>query len=161
MFKSVWKIAITAIAFAFTTFDDDYTVQRAITGFRQCATLAEQFNLPEVFDYVVISLSQVTGLIPESLMTRVPHYPVVEAEDQNATVSSLSVNFGTNLKGQLAAVVLFTIINGHGNAIREGWTQVCETQFAIDMSGANDTTLKRSSKYFKRCSSILYSPSRC
>ncbi len=79
MFKSVWKIAITAIAFAFTTFDDDYTVQRAITGFRQCATLAEQFNLPEVFDYVVISLSQVTGLIPESLMTRVPHYPVVEA----------------------------------------------------------------------------------
>jgi len=24
----------------------------------------------------------------------------------------------------LAAVVLFNIVNGHGNALREGWTQV-------------------------------------
>ena len=120
---------ITAIAFAFTTFDDDYTVQRAITGFRQCATLAGQFNLPEVFDYIVISLSQVTGLIPEELMTHVPHYPVIEVEGQKVTVSTLSVNFGTNLKGQLAAVVLFAIIATHGNAIREGWTQVCQVIF--------------------------------
>ena len=57
-------------------------------------------------------------------MTRVPHYPVVEVEGQDVTVSSLSVKFGTNFKGQLAAVVLYTIINGNGNAVREGWTQV-------------------------------------
>lgn len=124
MFKSTWKPIITAIAFAFITFDDDYTVQRAITGFRQLATLAGHFQLPEVFDYVVVSLSQVTSLIPDTLMTRVPHYPVVKVEGQGVTVSPLSIRFGTNFKGQLAAVVLFTIINGNGNAIREGWTQV-------------------------------------
>jgi brefeldin A-resistance guanine nucleotide exchange factor 1 len=39
-------------------------------------------------------------------------------------VSPLSVKFGTNLKGQLAAVVLFNIANGNGNAIRDGWRQV-------------------------------------
>jgi len=39
-------------------------------------------------------------------------------------VSNLSVKFGTNFKGQLAAVVLFNIVNGNGNAIREGWMQV-------------------------------------
>ena len=125
MFNSVWRTVIATIAFAFTTFDDDYTVQRAITGFRQLATLAGHYKLPEVLDYVVVSLSQVTSLVPDTLITRVPRYPVVEVEGQDVTVSSLSVRFGTNFKGQLAAVVLFTIINGNGNAVREGWTQVC------------------------------------
>ncbi|CAK5264859.1 unnamed protein product [Mycena citricolor] len=60
---------ISAIAYAFISFDDDYVIQRAITGFRQCATLAGQFPLPDV---------------------------------------------GTNFKGQLAAVVLFNIVNGNG-----------------------------------------------
>ena len=53
-------------------------------------------------------------------------YPVVTVEGQSITVSSLAVKFGANLKGQLAAVVLFNIMNRNGNAIREGWTQVFE-----------------------------------
>jgi brefeldin A-resistance guanine nucleotide exchange factor 1 len=124
MFKSVWKPVISAIAYAFISFDDDFMIQRAIAGFRQCATLARHFNLPDVFDFVVVSLSQATSLLSDSLPARVPNYPVVEVESQSITVSSLSVKFGTNFKGQLAAVVLFNIVNGNGNALREGWTQV-------------------------------------
>lgn len=124
MFKAVWKPVISAIAHAFITFDDEYVIQRAISGFRQCATLAGHFNLLDVFDFVVVSLSQATNLLSENLSVHVPNYPVVEAEGQSATVSSLSVRFGTNFKGQLAAVVLFNIVNGNGNALREGWTQV-------------------------------------
>ena len=124
MFKAVWKPVITAIAYAFITFDDDYIIQRAIAGFRQCATLAGHFNLPHVFDFVVISLSQATGLLSDSLPSDIPNYPVVEVEGQSVTVSKLSVEFGTNFKGQLAPVVLFNIVNGTGNALREGWTQV-------------------------------------
>lgn len=124
MFKTVWKPLISAIAYAFISFDDDYVIQRAISGFRQCATLASHFHLPDVFDFVVVSLSQATSLLSENLPTQVPNYPVVEVEGQSVTVSSLSVNFGTNFKGQLAAVVLFNIVNGNGNALREGWTQV-------------------------------------
>ncbi|KAF5324513.1 hypothetical protein D9611_004486 [Ephemerocybe angulata] len=126
MFKTVWKPVITAIAYAFITFEDDYIIQRAIAGFRQCATLAGRFNLPDVFDFVVISLSQATGLLSESLPSVIPNYPVVEVEGQSVTVSRLSVEFGTNFKGQLAAVVLFNIVNGNGNALREGWTQIFE-----------------------------------
>ncbi|KAI0064698.1 Sec7-domain-containing protein [Artomyces pyxidatus] len=126
MFTSVWKPVISAITYAFMTFDDDYIIERAIAGFRQCATLAGRFQLPDVFDYVVVSLSQATSLLSESLPTEVPMYPVVEVEGQSVTVSTLAVNFGAHLKGQLAAVVLFNIMNGNGNAIREGWTQVFE-----------------------------------
>ncbi|KAL1746973.1 hypothetical protein HDZ31DRAFT_32906 [Schizophyllum fasciatum] len=123
MFKAVWRPVISTIAYAFISFDDDYIIQRAIAGFRQCATLAGQFNLPDVFDYVVVSLSQATSLLPETLPALVPVYPVVDFDGQSVTVSGLSVNFGTNFKGQLAAVVLFNIVNGNGNALREGWTQ--------------------------------------
>ena len=85
--------------------------------------------MPDVFDYVVVSLSQATSLLPESLPAQVPNYPVVEVEGQNVTVSFLSTKFGTNFKGQLAAVVLFNIVNGNGNALREGWTQVSTYSF--------------------------------
>ena len=125
MFKAVWKSVVTAIAHAFITFEDDYVIERAITGFRQCATLARHFGMQDVFDYVVVSLSQATSLLSESLSSQVPNYPVVEIDGQTITVSSLSVKFGTNFKGQLAAVILFNIVNGNGNALREGWTQVC------------------------------------
>lgn len=124
MFKATWKSVVSAITYAFISFDDDPMIQRAIAGFRQCATLAGLFELPDVFDFIVVSLSQATSLLSEDLPTQVPNYPVVEIEGQPLTVSSLSVKFGTNFKGQLAAVVLFNIVNGHGNALREGWTQV-------------------------------------
>lgn len=124
MFETVWKPVISAVAYAFTSFEDDHVIERSIAGFRQCATLAGYFVLPDVFDYVVVSLSQATSLLSEHLPTSVPNYPVVTVENQPVTVSTLSVKFGTNFRGQLAAVVLFNIVNGNGNALREGWTQV-------------------------------------
>ncbi|KAJ6547119.1 Sec7-domain-containing protein [Mycena capillaripes] len=126
MFKSVWKPVISAIAYAFISFDDDYIIQRSIAGFRQCATLAGHFQLPDVFDFVVVSLSQATSLLSEFISGQVPNFPVVDVEGQSVTVSNLSIKFGTNFKGQLAAVVLFNIVNGNGNALREGWTQIFE-----------------------------------
>jgi len=124
MFEAVWKPVISAVAYAFTSFEDDHIIERSIAGFRQCATLAGYFVLPDVFDYVVVSLSQATSLLSEQLPTRVPNYPVVTVENLPVTVSTLSVKFGINFRGQLAAVVLFNIVNGNGNALREGWTQV-------------------------------------
>ncbi|KAF5386877.1 hypothetical protein D9615_001681 [Tricholomella constricta] len=126
MFKIVWKPVISAIAHAFISFEEEYIIQRSIAGFRQCATLAGHFRLPDVFDFVVVSLSEATSLLSDSLPVRVPNYPVIEIEGQPITVSNLSVKFGTNFKGQLAAVVLFNIVNGNGNALREGWTQIFE-----------------------------------
>lgn len=136
MFKSVWKPVISAVAYAFISFEEDYIIQRAIAGFRQCATLAGHFHLPDVFDFVVVSLSQATSLLSESLPAQVPNYPIIDVEGQPVTVSNLSVRFGTNFKGQLAAVVLFNIVNGNGNALREGWTQVGDHLFIpfLDLS---------------------------
>ena len=37
MFKSVWRPVISAMSYAFVSFEDDYLIQRAITGLRQCS----------------------------------------------------------------------------------------------------------------------------
>ncbi|CED82462.1 Pattern-formation protein/guanine nucleotide exchange factor [Phaffia rhodozyma] len=127
MFQLVSKQIVSAIAYAFTTFNDDYIIQKAITGFRECATIAGAFHLPDMFDHVVMALSQTTGLLDERELSQSSiNNPVIDVEGQSLTVSALSVRFGTNFKAQLAAVVLFTIANGNGDSIREGWSQIFE-----------------------------------
>lgn len=117
---------VSAMSFAFANFQDDYMVQRTIAGFNQCAALAARFNMPEVFDFLISSLSRVTGLLATSPSTDLGSYPFVEVEGQKVTVSPLSVKFGLDVKAQLAAVVLFTIANNNGNSIREGWSHIFE-----------------------------------
>ncbi|KAF8906002.1 Sec7-like domain is implicated in guanine nucleotide exchange function [Gymnopilus junonius] len=85
MFKAVWRPVISAIAYAFISFEDDYIIQSAIAGFRQCATLARHFSLPDVFDFVVVSLSHATSLLSDSLPSHVPLYPVIDVEGQSIT----------------------------------------------------------------------------
>lgn len=124
MFKLVWRPVVGMIATAFSTFNDDYIVEKIITGFRDCATLASHFQLPEVFDFIVMSLAYSTGLAEGVNFPRQSNFPVVEVEGQNITVSALSVRFGTSLRSQLATVVLFTILNGNLNNLRESWAPV-------------------------------------
>ncbi|BGP52381.1 GDP/GTP exchange factor for ARF [Rhodotorula kratochvilovae] len=127
MFAVAWKPLVSAMSFAFANFRDDYMVQRAIGGFNHCAALAARFGMPEVFDYLILSLSRVSGLVQAPAASQeVGNFPVVEVEGQKVTVSPVAVRFGTNVKAQLAAVVLFTIANHHGAFIRRGWTQIFE-----------------------------------
>ena len=156
LFRSMWKPVTSAIAFALMTFDDNYIIERATTGFRQCATLAGHFQLPEVVDYVVVSLSKATGLLSDNLPSEVPLYPVVEVEGRSITVSSLAVNFGAHVKGQLAFGVLFDIVKCNGNAIREGWTQV--RRFVLQLFQVLDVFACRSLEFFSTCSFIPCSP---
>lgn len=124
MFENSWQPIVASIAYAFSTFQDDYMLERSIAGFRQCAMLASKFGMSEIFDFMVHSLAGVTGLLDRNVPPALMNNAVVEVEGQNVTVSPLSVRFGTNFKGQLAAVVLFTIANGNGDAVRSGWTEV-------------------------------------
>lgn len=134
MFNVVWKQVISAIAYSLSTCDDDETIQRAVGGFRQCASLAGVFELPEVFDFIAATLSRATGLVLDTDVKAVNN-PIVEVEGQSVMVSALSISFGTNIRGQLAAVVLFTVANSNADSIRDGWAQVC-FQLRFSRTGA-------------------------
>lgn len=125
IFTLSWKPVISALSYAFTHFTDDFMLQRAISGFQQCASLANKFGLPEVFDYTIRSLSKITGLCasqlpPDTSMT----FPTIDIDGQTISVSPLALRFGTSFKAQLAAVVLFSIANDNTAAISMSWLDV-------------------------------------
>ncbi|BEJ15721.1 hypothetical protein CspHIS471_0503260 [Cutaneotrichosporon sp. HIS471] len=128
MFRLTWQQLIGAIAYAFTmNAGDEHVIQHAITGFRQCATLAGHFRMPEVFDRIVQSLAPATGLLDETEEGyQMGNYPTAERDSLSITVSPLAIRFGQSYRSQLASVVLFTIANGNGNAVRAGWGQIFE-----------------------------------
>jgi brefeldin A-resistance guanine nucleotide exchange factor 1 len=129
MFKRSWRPLIASIAYAFTmSAQDEHVIEKAITGFRQCATLAGHFGLPEVFDTIVLSLSNATGLL-DNVTDSDPataNFPVIDKDSQALTISPLSIHFGQSYRSQLATVVLFAIAKSHAGAVRQGWLQIFE-----------------------------------
>lgn len=128
-----WKPVVSAISYAFTHFKDDWVLQKALAGFQQVADLASRFELPEVFDHIIFALARITGLSPGPEGIDTATFPKVEVpvkgsdqQQQEIIISPLSVRFGTNVKAQLAAVVLFSIANTHGASIRSGWSHIIE-----------------------------------
>lgn len=141
LFQLAWKPALAAIAYgscanmreylvdkylithhiAFDTAQDDSTLQKAISGFHQCAMLSAHFQLHDVFDAIVINLANMTGLIEETNGRNSVPDPIVDVAGQKYVVSDLAIRFGRNYKGQLAAVVAFAVVTRHGNSMRKGW----------------------------------------
>ena len=126
IFTLAWKPVISALSYAFTHFTDDYMLQRAIAGFQQCASLANKFGLPQVFDYTIRSLSKITGLCSGQLTIdpSTTTFPTIDIDGQTISVSPLALRFGTSFKAQLASVVLFSIANDNTASITMSWLDV-------------------------------------
>ena len=88
------------------------TLQKAVVGFHHVAGIAAQYQLHDIFDSIIISLSKITGLLKET-------------EPEVKSVDPWAVDFGTNFKGQVATVLMFSLVNEHGNWLRKGWNHVC------------------------------------
>jgi len=124
IFKLAWKPAVAAISYAFNTAQDDVTLQKAITGFHQCALLSAHYQLHDVFDSIIVSLATMTGLVDSDDTHMSAPDPIVDVAGQKYVVSRLAVRFGRNYKGQLAAVVAFAVASEHGSVLRKGWIKV-------------------------------------
>lgn len=126
VFELCWKPVVAAISYVFSTAQDDDTLQKAITGFRHCASLAAHFELYHVFDSIVVNLATMTGLLESANGNPSIPDPIVDVAGQKYVVSKLAVRFGRNYKGQLAAVVMFAIVTRHGDCLRNGWRKVLQ-----------------------------------
>ncbi|CAO3610737.1 unnamed protein product [Cunninghamella echinulata] len=126
IFELSWKPAIAAISYAFNSAQDDITLQKAISGFHQCAMLSAHFQLYDVFDSIVVNLATMTGLLDTSGYSDSLPDPIVDVAGEKYVISSLAVRFGRNYKAQLAAVVAFAIVTRHGNSLRKGWVKILQ-----------------------------------
>ncbi|KAJ3194456.1 GDP/GTP exchange factor for ARF [Irineochytrium annulatum] len=129
MFSAVWVPTLASISYAFDNAEDNLTLQKAVVGFHSCATIASRFNLVDVLDSIIISLSKITGLLKDNGVI-LEDRDIRSADDGSRTagtitkVDSWAVDFGRSYKGQVAAVLMFNLAAEYGNSLREGWKNV-------------------------------------
>lgn len=123
MFAATWRPIVATLNYVFVSATEDAVFQRVIAGYNQCAQIAAKYGIHECLDYIILSLAKISSLATEtppstSLNTE------VQASGKSIMVSKFAVDFGRDNKAELATLVLFRVINGHEDAIREGWTHV-------------------------------------
>lgn len=123
MFTATWRPIIATLCYVFMSATDDAVQSRVVDGFHQCAQIAAHYKVTEAFDRIVFVLSFITSLASEkppntSLNTE------VQVDQKSVIVSELAVRYGREYKPQLATVLLFRILNGHEDAIHEGWVHI-------------------------------------
>uniref|UniRef100_A0A1I8JRL0 SEC7 domain-containing protein n=1 Tax=Macrostomum lignano TaxID=282301 RepID=A0A1I8JRL0_9PLAT len=89
------------------TADEAIVVPKAISGFRKCAMISAHYGLTDVFDNIIISLCKFTGLLSSS-------------------PDNIAVQFGGNIKAQLAAKTVCGLTHRHGDILREGWKNLLD-----------------------------------
>ncbi|KAL0073779.1 hypothetical protein J3Q64DRAFT_1649624 [Phycomyces blakesleeanus] len=126
MFEQTWKPIVASISYAFSTAQDDTTLEKAIEGFYHCSLLASKFGLHNVVDSIISNLAMMSGLLTKANSDSSLPDPIVEVAGQKYVISRLAVRLGHNYRNQLAAVTMFTIINKHSNSLRSSWTKVLQ-----------------------------------
>lgn len=130
MFASTWKPIVATLSYVFMSATDDTVFSRVVTGFDQVATIAARYGLVDCLDRIVNSLSIISTLSSDktpntSLNTE------VQISGNSVMVSELAVKFGRDFKAQLATVVLFRVVTGNENVLRQGWKPIIRSWLAL------------------------------
>ncbi|KAL7748792.1 GDP/GTP exchange factor for ARF [Sorochytrium milnesiophthora] len=123
MFLSVWGQLVSALSFVFDTCGDkEVALLKAVEGLHLCSQLSHLHSLPDVIDNIVISLSNVSGLLedPKDFVD----YPADLRRGEPMILLPRAVELGQDVKAQLAAVMMFNMSRENVNEIREGWINV-------------------------------------
>ncbi|EMC91775.1 hypothetical protein BAUCODRAFT_79330 [Baudoinia panamericana UAMH 10762] len=123
MFAATWRPIVATLNYVFVSATEDAVFQRVIAGYSQCAQIAARYGISVCLDHIIQSLAKISTLATEAppdtgLNTE------MQASGKSIMVSKFAVDFGRDNKAELATLVLFRIINGHEDAIRDGWTPI-------------------------------------
>ncbi|KAJ3296061.1 GDP/GTP exchange factor for ARF [Rhizoclosmatium sp. JEL0117] len=131
MFAAVSAATVAAISYAFDSSEDSLTLQKAVVGFHQCASIANLYHMTDVLDNVIISLSKTTGLLKDH--GKLPPERKLDAQEgapgageTPVRVDPWAVEFGRNYKSQVACVLMFNLAAEYGNSVRAGWKNIID-----------------------------------
>lgn len=123
IFQLVWGPTLAALSFMFDR-STDKTYQRSLIAFTKGAAISAHFMLHEDFNALILTLCKFTTLLNTmtddgTLSGSVVSNPVNEITS--------SVQFGMNVKAQLAMKNVFAIVHKHGDCLRcDGWKNIIE-----------------------------------
>lgn len=109
LFTLVWGPAVAALSFILDKASPESLVlNKAIAGYRKCASIAAHYAMSDVFDNLIISLCKFTTLT------------------NSEGPESIPAALGTSQKAQLAAKTVFTMAHRHGDILRHGWKNLID-----------------------------------
>lgn len=123
MFAATWKPIVATLSYVFMSATDDAVFSRVVTGFDQCAQIAAKYKLSDALDRIISCLAYISTLAPDVPPSTVLNTEV-QVEKKSVMVSETAVRFGRDGRAQLATVVLFQVIKGNEESIRDGWNHV-------------------------------------
>merc|ERR1719334_397681 len=109
LFGLSWGPAVAALSYIFDKSGDPELMMPALDGFSKCAMIAAHYNMSDVLDNLVISLTKFTTLL----------HTTESPED-------FRVMYGSNRKALLATRAVFSLTHKYGDILREGWKNLVE-----------------------------------
>ncbi|KAI0833949.1 hypothetical protein F5Y06DRAFT_280260 [Hypoxylon sp. FL0890] len=125
MFATTWKPIVSTLSYVFMSATDDAVFSRVVTGFDQCAQIASRYGITDALDRIIQNLSYMTTLDTDDLSDTALNTEVKVSDDGDSVmVSKLAIELGRDFKAQLATLVLFRVVKGSEQVIRDGWRHI-------------------------------------
>ncbi|KIH67943.1 Sec7 domain protein [Ancylostoma duodenale] len=131
LFSLTWGPAVAALTYVFDKSENDVILQKALNGFRKCASIAAHYGMKDVFDNLVIHLCKFSTLTGSSEGHNDDNLEMQRQRSLNENVPGyqherISVAFGENRKAQMATRTMFQLVHANGDILREGWRNMLD-----------------------------------
>ncbi|TIC24957.1 Sec7-domain-containing protein [Wallemia mellicola] len=131
IFESSYRKLLVGLSYAFASFNDSFAISKVIEAYRHLMMLSSRLKIAHIPDLAFISLRRATGMFvsrfSEDEFTQATVRLSENAEPINLSVTSFTVQFGEDVRAQLAAWTCFTVIlKGHLDSARQSWDDIFE-----------------------------------
>ncbi|XP_055312921.1 Golgi-specific brefeldin A-resistance guanine nucleotide exchange factor 1 isoform X3 [Sitodiplosis mosellana] len=129
IFQLVWGPTLAALSFMFDRSSVESTYHKSLVAFTKGAAISSHFMLHDDFNALILTLCKFTTLLnnlnASSTDAGLAH--VANPSVNTTNEISTSVQFGLNVKAQLAMKGVFAMVHKHGDCLRcDGWKNVIE-----------------------------------
>ncbi|VBB28394.1 unnamed protein product [Acanthocheilonema viteae] len=131
LFSIIWGPASAALSFVFDKSGRESILQKVLNGYRKCASIAAHYGMSDVFDNLIIHLCKFSTLMSTNEGNPEQNLEIrqngVLNENSTQSAEQIAIAFGENTKAQMAARVMFQLVQAHGDILREGWKNVLDS----------------------------------
>ncbi|KAK6059165.1 hypothetical protein COOONC_03206 [Cooperia oncophora] len=131
LFSITWGPAVAALTYVFDKSEHDVILQKALNGFRKCASIAAHYGMKDVFDNLIIHLCKFSTLASNSEGHGDDNLEMQRQRNLNEVTPGvqherIAVAFGENRKAQMATKTMFELVHASGDILREGWRNLLD-----------------------------------
>ena len=130
IYETSLRKLLVGLSYAFASFDDSVAIKKVMDAYAHIVYLAKRLDIPQIPDLAFVSLRRSTGVfIPRFQENEFAQAKVVVGkgdakEEKSLSVTSHTVQFGVDLKAQLAAWTIFNTVLQELSHVEQSWEDV-------------------------------------